>query len=206
MNYEKTKIALYYRMIGKGYSKAVKAFNFAQKYHTNLRKDGQPEFSHQVWIANYAVTLPNIPDDVMDILLAAIFLHDVMEDYHISFETISELCGPEVARIVFNLSKVYLGEKVDETLYFSRIAECPLSALAKGCDRLHNLSSMVGAFTIEKQKEYIEESETHHIPFLKAARKDFAEYELAYENLKLSLQSRISLIKEIHKAFEKTGD
>lgn len=202
MNYEKTKIALYYRMLGKGFNKAVKAFNFAQAYHTNLRKDGQPEFSHQVWIANYAVTLPNIPDDVMDILLAAIFLHDVMEDYHISFEVISELCGPEVARIVFNLSKVYLGEKVDEDLYFARIASCPLSALAKGCDRLHNISSMVGAFTIEKQKEYIDESETHHLPFLKKARRQFAEYELAFENIKLGLTGRISLIKEIHIALE----
>lgn len=200
MNYEKTKIALYYRMVGANYLKALRAFNFAQQYHVNLRKDGAPEFSHQVWIANYAVTLPGISHKKMDILLAAIFLHDIMEDYNIGFDEISQLCGKKVARIVFNLSKVYLGKQVQENEYFSNIQSCALSSLAKGCDRLHNLSSMVDAFSLLKQNEYIEESTLHHIPMLKKARRTFPEYELAFENLKQSIESRITLIQKIHEA------
>lgn len=148
---------------------------------------------------NFAVTLPNISKKDMDILLSSIFLHDVCEDYDIRFEEIEKLCGKKVARIVANLSKVYLGEKINEEIYFANIAKCPLSAIAKGCDRLHNISSMVGAFTIEKQKEYILETETHHLPIIKSARKEFPKYESAFENIKQSLKGRISLIKEIHK-------
>lgn len=197
MNYEKTKIALYYRLLGMGYYVACKAFTFAQEYHKGVRKDSSPEFSHQVWIANFAITLP-IPKEDMEILLAAIFLHDVCEDYDVTFEEIERQFGKRVREIVQNLSKVYRGQKIEESVYFERISNCALSAIAKGCDRLHNLSSMVGAFTKEKQISYIKESTDWHLPVLKTARRKFPQYELAFENIKLNLTSRISLIEIIH--------
>lgn len=200
--FEKTKISLYYRMIENKWWIAVKAFNFAQIYHCGQRKDGKPEFSHQVWIANYILTIP-IKKKYMEVLLASIFLHDVCEDYDVTFKTIQKLFGRKVRNIVFLLSKEYQGVKVDEKLYFERMSLNVFAALAKGGDRLHNLSSMVGAFRIQKQKEYIQETREHHLPMLKKARRQFPQFERAFENIKMSIEARIELTEALISSLEK---
>ena len=47
---EKLKVSLKYWLIGKKYFTAVKALNFAEKYHIGKRKNGDPEFIHQITI------------------------------------------------------------------------------------------------------------------------------------------------------------
>lgn len=88
MNYEKTKIAIYYRLIGMKFFNAVSAFNYAKKFHNGKRKDGSEEFSHQVFIANFAITLPLITEKgnekELENIISAIFLHDVVEDFDIT--------------------------------------------------------------------------------------------------------------------------
>lgn len=204
MNYEKTKIAIYYRLLGMNFFNAAKAFDFAKKYHNGKRKDGTDEFSHQVFIANFAITLPIITEKKEELqdVIAAIFLHDVVEDFDITVSEIADKFGKTVSKIVDNVSKVKEGCKVNEEKYFENILTCPLSVIVKAADRVHNIQSMIGAFTLEKQKSYIEETENYHIPMLKEARRKFPEYEVTFENLKQNLQSRIFLIKEIHKAIE----
>jgi hypothetical protein len=39
--------------------------------------------------------------------------------------------------------------------YYAKMIDCPITSLAKGFDRVHNLMSMLGGFTVEK-KNYIE--------------------------------------------------
>lgn len=110
------------------------------------------------------------------------------------FSDIANRFGNEVAKIVDNVSKVKEGYKVNEEKYFQNIEKCPLSVITKAADRIHNIQSMVGAFSIEKQKSYLEETEKYHLPMLKNARKLFPEYEVCFENLKQNLQSRIFII------------
>ena len=98
------------------------------------------------------------------------------------------------------MPKVYRGVKVPEATYLHGLEQDPLAALAKGVDRLHNLSSMVGVFTRAKQVGYIEESEAWHLPMLKQAQRRGPALDAAFENVKLNLRSRITLIRAIHEA------
>jgi (p)ppGpp synthase/HD superfamily hydrolase len=197
-NHEKTRIALYYFMLGRGYHTACRAMSYAESLHNGLRKDKvTPEFAHQVWIANFLRTLP-LSNTILETALAVAFLHDTSEDKDVSFAEVARDFGPEVADGVDRMTKVFRGEKVNQEIYFRRLGETAVSALVKGVDRLHNLSSMVGVFSIEKQRAYIAETRAYHLPMLKVARKRFPEFEAAIENIKQSLNSRIDLIEAIH--------
>ena len=77
--YDKRFVALRFYMYGKGYFTALKAFNYARKYHVGKRRDGTPELQHQVDIALYLSTLKDIAHE--EKVLAVAMLHDVVEDY-----------------------------------------------------------------------------------------------------------------------------
>jgi (p)ppGpp synthase/HD superfamily hydrolase len=202
-SFQKSRIALYYWMLGKGFVKACEAMTYAERLHDGVRKDKvTPEFAHQVWIANYLRTLP-LDDVIMELCLIVAFLHDTSEDKGVSFEEISKLFGDVIADLVNRMTKKFRGVHVETDTYFERLAEKLVSALVKGVDRLHNIASMVDVFTIEKQKNYILETLQRHIPMLKLARKNFPRYEQAFENIKLGLEEHISLIQKIHLALEK---
>lgn len=194
-NYEKTKIAIHYRMLGMGMYNAIKAMNFAIEYHNGKRKDGAAEFSHQVFIANFAVTLPIYDKEFMENLLCVIFLHDICEDYAVSFIDIENKFGKKVADAVKAITKVINGQKLSEEIYMQNIKTNIFAILAKGCDRLHNISSMCKAFSIEKQSSYIKETHNFIIPTLKYGRKHYPEYELAFENIKQAINGRMAIIE-----------
>jgi len=59
-DYEKMKIALRAFLQGRKYYNALRAMDFAEKRHTGIRKDGAPEFSHQVTQALYAITMVDL--------------------------------------------------------------------------------------------------------------------------------------------------
>ncbi len=200
--HEKARIALYYWMIGREFYVSAQAMSYAEGLHNGVRKDKvTPEFAHQVWIANFLRTLP-IDNETLHTALAVAFLHDTSEDKGVSFQEISERFNPQVALNVDYMTKKFRGEKVNTELYFERLASSYIAAIVKGVDRLHNLSSMVGVFTIEKQKAYIAETKQYHLPMIKIARRRFPQYESAFENIKQSLMSRIELIEAIHSNLE----
>lgn len=201
--YKKLTIALRYWLLGKGYLKALEAMEFARKYHTGKRKDGMtPEFQHQLEIVSYLRTL-DITD--MELVITATFLHDVLEDYDVDQETIIQRFGEEVNDVVWLLTKTYRGAKKQPKLYFDEIAACPRASVIKGADRVNNMGSMVGAFTLNGQKHYVNEVETYFFPMLKAARQAFPRQESAYENIKLVLENQMRLVKALHSEIEKYG-
>lgn len=197
-NYEKLKMALRYRLQGKGYHKALRAMNFAEKFHSGTRKDGNPEFSHQVSIAAYAITVLN-GYEFEEELLCIIFLHDIMEDYGVSYSELLELFGQTVADGVKRMSKVQRGVKMGNDEYYRILGETALSALAKGFDRVHNLMTMLGGFKPEKQMSYIQETKDYVLPLLKNARREFPEIELIIENIKFVMANQIRLYVELNK-------
>lgn len=193
----KQRLALRYWLQGRGFYNALKAFEFASGWHTGTRKDGSPEFSHQIWQANFVRTLDGILLNTETQICVA-FLHDVVEDYPVSLSDIRDNFGVEVMNAVERISKVIGGHKKTSEEYFDRMADCPFASLGKGVDRMHNHQTMPGAFTVEKQREYIRETEDWILPMLKRARRIFPEQEAAFENVKHNLLMQIELLQFAH--------
>lgn len=193
-------ISLRYWLLGRKYFKASLALEYAAGFHTGTRKDGKtPEYDHQVAMAHMARTFIKhlkFPEET----LATICLHDVPEDYDVSFDEIREVFGKRIGKSVKLLTKKHRGSKVSPEVYYAGMAEDAIASISKGLDRINNISSMVDVFTHEKQLAYIEETETFILPMLKKARRRFQEQEGAYENIKFNLNNQIALIKQIHKA------
>lgn len=199
-NFDKMKIALKYWLHGMAhqdpnYYKCLEAINFAEKYHTGVRKDGvTKEFEHQITIALYVKTLIKSLLYPWESICVAI-LHDVVEDYDVSFDEIRQRFGERVMLGVMAMTKTTRGVKKSEQSYFAGIGEDPIASVVKGADRIHNLQTMVGVFKLDKQKEYIAEAVDNILPAIKVGRNNFHAQELAYENIKLVMHSQIQLIQ-----------
>jgi len=198
--FQKKLMTLRQQLIGAKYHHALSALEFAIRYHTGVRKDGEtPEFQHQVEIALFALTLPDLM--YRQEVIATIMLHDVREDYGVSDGEIRQLFfndaqfADRVARAVHNMTKEFRGERRDDAELFQIMAHDAISSIAKGCDRVHNLGSMLGVFTVEKQKAYVQEALDLFLPMLKTARRLFPHQVNAYENIKFVLNMQISLIR-----------
>lgn len=206
---QKRLIALRYWLIGKGFHLALDALNFASLYHTGVRKDGiTPELDHQVSIALYARTLP-ISEQEIEKLIVVILLHDVREDYSspdqvpaglmpVSEQLIIQRFGAEVSRDIELLSKVANGVRKDGAIYFAQIRETWRACLVKLLDRLHNLSTMQGAFSPQKQIEYVAEARRDILPLARYARRAFSRFEPAFENVKLGIGLQIALLDKLN--------
>lgn len=193
-SYEKLRVSTRHWMLGRGYYMALKAMEFAGQYHTGTRRDGSPEFSHQVWQAHYVRTLSSnllYPEET----LATVFLHDVVEDYGVRLDEIHSRFGSLVTPSVDRMSKEVHGAKKSDEVYFAELALDPISSVAKGVDRIHNHQSMPGAMSDAKQLSYMAETDDGIMPMLRAARRRFPEQDLAYENIKHTLVVQMEIFR-----------
>lgn len=78
------------------------------------------------------------------------------------------------------------------------IGDHPIASVCKGADRCHNMQTMIGVFTSEKQLRYMAEAREQFLPMLKAARRLFPKQEAAYENIKHVMTSQLELLKAIN--------
>lgn len=201
--YDKSLISLRYWLQGANMHLALKALEFAAKFHVGLRKDGKTkEFYHQISIIRYLRTLYNHMDFPQETLAVAA-LHDVAEDYDVGFEEIEILFGHQICEAVKVLTKKHRGNKLSNDIYYSNIAENAIASIVKGADRINNIQTMMGVFTYEKQNKYIVETTELVFPMLKKARRKFTTQEPVYENEKLMLQTQLSLLQEIHRVGQK---
>ena len=191
--YTKLEISLRYYLLGAKYHTALKAMNFAKQYHKGLRKDGvTPEFQHQIEMALFIMGLKDVMDE--ESAIAVSLLHDVAEDYkQVSIITINNVFGPAIADSCARLDKT--GK--DYLLYFDEIGRDPVASLVKGADRVHNVNSMVGVFTKEKQKKYVEEVKHYFLPMLKTARNSYPQQMQAYFSIMHMLRSQINLLQQL---------
>lgn len=197
---KKREIACRYWMLGRGYHHAVRAMAFNQRLFSGTRKDGiTPEFDHHVYQAQYLRTLPDLlyPEET----LCTIFFHDTPEDKGISPQEIMEqfpsdpAFGRRVSEASWRMTKKWRGEKRCEVEVFGEMAKCPISSIAKGCDRIHNIHTMVGVFSAEKQRSYMEEVDRLFLPMLKEAERNFPEQEAAYKNIRTNLKGQVAIIR-----------
>jgi (p)ppGpp synthase/HD superfamily hydrolase len=193
----KSRIALRYWLLGRGWHLASEALEFAEEYHTGTRKDGvTPEISHQVQVAHYLRTMHEhllYPEET----IATALLHDVREDYDVSDEEVRERFGGRVADAVDAMTKQFRGTVREPRAVFDQIAHDAIASVAKGSDRIHNQHSAFGVFSAEKVLDYIGETEEYFLPMLRAARTRFSRQEPVYENMKFVLMSQMQLLRAV---------
>ena len=196
--FERHKIALRYFLIGAGWHTAGEALTYAEGIHTGTRKDGiTPELAHQVAIASHLRTLAPHLGHQAEATLAVGLLHDVREDYGVADEEIRRRFGNDIADSVDSMTKEFRGVKRDEAELFARMGQDPRASVAKGVDRLNNLDTMHGVFSLTKMAEYVAETRELHLPMLKTARRNFPIQEGAYENIKLMMTTQVRLFDAI---------
>ena len=196
-------VTLKYYLLGKKYYIALKALEYARKHHDGLRKDGiTPEFQHMLEIALYLKDLSSSMDNE-ELVLAAALLHDTVEDCDISIYELEEKFGKKVSHSVWLLTKKTKNITKKYDSYFSDIANDPIASLVKGADRINNVQSMnrkhvetnKTVFSLEKQKQYVQEVKTYFLPMLKKAKQEFPQQTHSYFNIIFVLKSQVELIE-----------
>lgn len=179
----------------RGWSNAQRALHFAEEHHSGLRKDGvTPEFSHQVRIALRLGTLTPYFRQGEEVIATA-FLHDVCEDFDVTFGEIRRLFGTTVSGAVTAMTKEYQGTRLpaDHVAYLQ--AHNPIASITKGADRIHNQSTAIGVFSAGKIAEYVAETRSHILPMLKTAQKNFPHQNGAYRSITSVLASQVSSLE-----------
>ncbi len=187
-DFKKLKQSFRYWVLGKAendktYYDVLTALRIAEKYHTNKRKDGAPELSHQIAICSYLRTLHKYFRFPALVLIVAL-LHDTIEDYPESKQEILSLL-PEAYDYVVRMSKIDSdGNKMPYEIYFGAMQECPVCSIVKLADRIANISTMIGVFSYDKQTSYLQDLIDWFFPMLKYAKRKFPDQEPAFENMK----------------------
>ncbi|MBE9208033.1 bifunctional (p)ppGpp synthetase/guanosine-3',5'-bis(diphosphate) 3'-pyrophosphohydrolase [Nostoc sp. LEGE 06077] len=123
-----------------------RAFTFAyQLHHGQFRKSGEPYICHPVAVAGLLRDLGGSPA-----MIAAGFLHDVVEDTDVTIEEIEELFGAEVRLLVegvTKLSKINFKSKTESQAenfrrMFLAMAQDIRVIVVKLADRLHNMRTL----------------------------------------------------------------
>jgi GTP pyrophosphokinase len=138
----------------KGKALVEKAFDFAHKAHGGqLRKSGEPYFNHVFATAKNLADLGMSP-----IVIAAGFLHDVLEDTKTQEEELNKEFGEEIVSLVQGVTKLgtvkYKGiERNVENLrrFFVSMTEDIRVLVIKLADRLHNIETLEHV-RLDKQK------------------------------------------------------
>lgn len=127
-----------------------KALLFAQSKHSNqLDDDGTPYINHPVSVANILKQL-----EVSEAVIAAGYLHDLLEDTDTTFLELVEEFGDEIAVLVFEVTH-FKNEKTNEWEF--PYLQSRNAVLLKFADRLHNISRMKN-WSEERKEKYIQKS------------------------------------------------
>ncbi|GCD11743.1 HD domain-containing protein [Clostridium tagluense] len=176
---------------GKQYWNMLKAIQVAIELHDGQkRKLGGDYIEHPMRVVSELVAL-RLYDET---LLTSAILHDVVEDCNTSRNDLVLEYGfsHDVETLVSLLSKT---KDMSTPVYYEGISFDIRAILIKVSDRCHNISTMIDAFTIEKMKEYIEETETYVIPLCKYGINHYPEYSDELFVMRNHIESVIVCIK-----------
>jgi (p)ppGpp synthase/HD superfamily hydrolase len=127
----------------------AQALRFALEAHGEQKRKGTeiPYVSHLLQVAGLVLEHAGSVDQTV-----AALLHDTIEDCDVAEATLRERFGAEVARIVRACSDVLEGDSAEKkspwkerkTRYIEHMrGEDAAARLVSGCDKLHNLRSML---------------------------------------------------------------
>jgi len=121
----------------------LKAIKFAIEAHhdSHHKYDRAPYSVHLAIAAHYADLYSGLlPEGERDHVLAAVWLHDTIEDCRITYRDLEKSFGTSISDMVFavtnNRGKTR-EERADES-YYKGIRETPYATFIKLCDRLAN--------------------------------------------------------------------
>lgn len=169
--------------------------SYAEKIHCNERKDGSPEFSHQLEMLALALTFHESLSKPLDVYMA-IIAHDLLEDYPEMSLELQELF-PETVQYSNRLAKEpdHPGLRTYHK-YFRELSECEVCSVVKLIDRVHNLSTAPGVFTNNKLHEYCDEVDMYFLDMIRAAKEQFSQRSV-YETLKFMLNTQTHTIRAL---------
>lgn len=191
----------------RGMYQSLKALEIAFKYHTNKRKGGQPEITHQFELVSYALPIFEKYETIfLDRLISALLLHDTLEDYDrvkVLKDLESSNFDKETLSMIFAVTKKEGFSKTEKEYqeYYNGIVKNQLAIIVKMIDRLHNIESMLECpeiFTLKKREKYIEETEKYIIPSGKQIRREKPELYQPITFLIRELKTYISFTKRIN--------
>lgn len=209
--FDKLRISARYWLLGMaehdaGYFEVIKAMELGLEHHDGYRNGGDPEFIHQLGIFHYLRTMhKHIKNPKMVYML--VFLHDALEDpnqqskkegkpRYITPAEIAEQFGDVFLGKLKKMSKEILGQP-NPDFSLDAVFEDEDTSVAKGGDRVNNVSSMIGVFKRPRLERYVKETMEEFMPRLKKARRMFPGQEAIFENIKLELIGTLSLIGHI---------
>jgi (p)ppGpp synthase/HD superfamily hydrolase len=202
--YDRDRTTLKHYLIGRDYAEALGAMGLAEKWHIGFRKDNvTPELHHQISVCfnflNTPIRATALSGVIEEAAISALILHDLPEDYPVTFDDLKRHSCPLTQRLVKGLTKVN-GETLDQ--FFDRLLDHWLLPILKACDRDNNVMTMQGAFTILKMKSYIRETRTHILALLKKASNIFPVHHRSYSALATGIKKQLRIYEGFIKALE----
>ena len=184
-----------------GMENTLKALDFAIEAHEGQTRKNtdEPYISHPLVMACHALAMGIKEDEI----IAAILLHDVIEDCRKadgSKYTPEDLpVNDEAREIVRLMTHVKTNdENRDEIMeaYFDELASNPKAALVKCIDRCNNLTTMSWGLSRKRIYRMIDETERYFPRLLKVV-KDTPEYNDAAWLLKYQIESMLDIYKRL---------
>ncbi len=149
-----------------GLTQTLRALPLMREKHKGQYRKGMtdkaPYATHPLTLACHALAMGIAEDDV----LAALLLHDVIEDTDTAPDElpVNERVRKAVCLVSYN---TYAGEKEEiKPIYYEQISKNELSALVKCIDRCNNLSCMADGFSRKKMASYVVQTEKYVMPLL----------------------------------------
>ena len=174
---------------------SLKAVDFAVEAHEGQRRkrSDTPYIYHPLSMACHALSMGIKEDEI----IAAILLHDVIEDCD---KTVEELpVSDETKRIVLLLTHDKTNDSDREKImdcYYKAIVANPKAALVKCIDRCNNLTTMSWGLSRERIYRMITETEKYYPKLLKAI-KSTIEYDDAAWLLQYQIESMLDIYKRL---------
>jgi len=177
-----------------------KALPLMKKYHEGQVRKGKdkiPFIAHPLLMACHALAL-DIADDE---LLAAVLLHDVVEDCGVTAEEldVNENVREAVRLVSFVKPVPYnkVTKKAAKLAYYENMKANKTALMVKLLDRCCNISQMATGFTKEHIAEYIDETEEMIFPLIDHAKHNYPEYYNAAFLIKYQMRSVMESLKRM---------
>ncbi len=126
----------------------LKAKGYAIKCHedTNHKYGDKPYSYHLQMVYDYACKYSYLlPEDLIIYVLAASWGHDIVEDCRETFNNVKEICGEQVAEIVYALTNEKGKTRAERASdkYYHDMWKVDGTRFVKVCDRLANVKNSV---------------------------------------------------------------
>jgi len=173
----------------------LKAVDYAVEAHKGQtrKKTDTPYIYHPLNMACHALAMGIQGDSI----IAAILLHDVIEDCG---KTLEELPvsgeAREIVRLMTHIKTTDENRDAVMKVYYEAIAANPKAALVKCIDRCNNVTTMAWGLSRERIFRTIRETEQYYLRLLKVV-KSTPEYNNAAWLLKYQIESMLDIYKRL---------